>query len=172
LPPPAGNLALINMRQKTNGGPAEARNAGARVASGDVLVFLDADVAVHADTLEKIALRLGERPHLDAIFGAYDDRPAAPGTVSRFRNLLHHYFHLRSDGQALGMMARLSTPRADWSQTRAFCLPTDANNRAHDVENLYVVDGSFFPTSGGVNPALTIIANALRVADHVHREGW
>jgi len=48
----------------TNGGPAEARNAGARVASGDVLVFLDADVAVHADTLEKIALRLGERPHL------------------------------------------------------------------------------------------------------------
>jgi len=48
----------------------------------------------------------------------------------------------------------------------------DANNRAHEVENLYVVDGSFFPTSGGVNPALTIIANALRVADHVHREGW
>jgi len=88
------------MRQKTNGGPAEARNAGARVASGDVLVFLDADVAVHADTLEKIALRLGERPHLDAIFGAYDDCPAAPGTVSRFRNLLRHYFHLRSAGKA------------------------------------------------------------------------
>lgn len=45
-----------------------------------------------------------------------------------------------------------------------------AHNRAHDVDNLYVVDASFFPTSGGVNPALTVMANALRVADHVHRE--
>ncbi len=41
----------------------------------------------------------------------------------------------------------------------------DRNCRAHDVENLYVVDGSFFPSSGAVNPALTIMANALRVGD-------
>jgi choline dehydrogenase-like flavoprotein len=39
--------------------------------------------------------------------------------------------------------------------------------RAHEVENLYVVDGSFFPSSGAVNPALTIAANALRVGDHL-----
>jgi choline dehydrogenase-like flavoprotein len=39
--------------------------------------------------------------------------------------------------------------------------------RAHEVENLYVVDGSFFPSSGAVNPALTIMANALRVGDHL-----
>jgi choline dehydrogenase-like flavoprotein len=43
----------------------------------------------------------------------------------------------------------------------------DANCKAHDVDNLYVVDGSFFPSSSAVNPALTIIANALRVADHL-----
>jgi choline dehydrogenase-like flavoprotein len=43
----------------------------------------------------------------------------------------------------------------------------DANCRAHDVDNLYVVDGSFFASSGAVNPALTIIANALRVGDHL-----
>ncbi|OBH58739.1 GMC oxidoreductase [Mycobacterium sp. E2479] len=43
----------------------------------------------------------------------------------------------------------------------------DPNNRAHEVENLYVVDGSFFPTSTGLNPSLTIAANALRVAEHV-----
>jgi choline dehydrogenase-like flavoprotein len=41
----------------------------------------------------------------------------------------------------------------------------DRNCRAHEVENLYVVDGSFFPSSGAVNPALTIMANALRVGD-------
>jgi len=39
--------------------------------------------------------------------------------------------------------------------------------RAHDVDNLYVVDASFFPSSGAVNPALTIMANALRVGDHL-----
>lgn len=43
----------------------------------------------------------------------------------------------------------------------------DLNCRTHDVDNLYVVDSSFFPSSSGVNPTLTIIANALRVADHL-----
>ena len=43
----------------------------------------------------------------------------------------------------------------------------DANCKAHDLDNLYVVDGSFFPSSAAVNPALTIMANALRVADHL-----
>ena len=43
----------------------------------------------------------------------------------------------------------------------------DRNCRAHEVDNLYVVDGSFFPSSGAVNPALTIMANALRVGDHI-----
>ncbi|MBX3719397.1 MAG: GMC family oxidoreductase [Parachlamydiales bacterium] len=43
----------------------------------------------------------------------------------------------------------------------------DLNCRAHDVDNLYVVDGGFFVSSGAVNPTLTIIANALRVGDHL-----
>jgi choline dehydrogenase-like flavoprotein len=43
----------------------------------------------------------------------------------------------------------------------------DAYNRAHRLSNLYVVDSSFFPSSGGTTPALTIAANALRVADHI-----
>ena len=43
----------------------------------------------------------------------------------------------------------------------------DVNCKAHDVDNLYVVDGSFFPSSSAVNPALTIMANALRVGDHL-----
>ncbi|MGH7321349.1 MAG: GMC oxidoreductase [Candidatus Rokuibacteriota bacterium] len=43
----------------------------------------------------------------------------------------------------------------------------DGNCQAHEVDNLYVVDASFFPSSGAVNPALTIMANALRVGDHL-----
>ncbi|HUK40516.1 MAG TPA: GMC family oxidoreductase [Candidatus Acidoferrales bacterium] len=43
----------------------------------------------------------------------------------------------------------------------------DANCKAHDLDNLYVVDGSIFCSSGAVNPALTIMANALRVGQHL-----
>jgi len=46
----------------------------------------------------------------------------------------------------------------------------DRDNRAHDVANLYVVDASFFPSSGGTNPSLTIAANALRAAEAMHRQ--
>jgi choline dehydrogenase-like flavoprotein len=43
----------------------------------------------------------------------------------------------------------------------------DVNCKAHDLDNLYVVDGSFFPSSSAVNPALTIMANALRIGEHL-----
>jgi choline dehydrogenase-like flavoprotein len=45
----------------------------------------------------------------------------------------------------------------------------DPSNRCHDLENLFVVDSSFFPSSAGTNPSLTIAANALRVADQLLR---
>jgi choline dehydrogenase-like flavoprotein len=45
----------------------------------------------------------------------------------------------------------------------------DPQNRAHEVDNLYVVDTSFFPSSTGLNPSLTVAANALRVAAHVNQ---
>ena len=47
----------------------------------------------------------------------------------------------------------------------------DRDNRVHELENLYVVDASFFPSSGGMNPSLTIAANALRVSSAVARRG-
>jgi choline dehydrogenase-like flavoprotein len=43
----------------------------------------------------------------------------------------------------------------------------DVNCKAHDLDNLYVVDASFFVSSSAVNPSLTIIANALRVGEHL-----
>ena len=45
----------------------------------------------------------------------------------------------------------------------------DTYCRTHDVSNLFVVDASFFPSSAAVNPGLTIVAQALRVADHLRR---
>jgi choline dehydrogenase-like flavoprotein len=43
----------------------------------------------------------------------------------------------------------------------------DLNCRTHDVDNLYVVDSSFFPSISAINPTLTIVANALRIAQHL-----
>ena len=48
----------------------------------------------------------------------------------------------------------------------------DFHNRAHELDNLYVVDTSFFPSSAGLNPSLTVAANALRVATHIHQTHW
>jgi choline dehydrogenase-like flavoprotein len=50
----------------------------------------------------------------------------------------------------------------------------DSFNRAHDVPNLFIVDGSSMPTSAGVNPSATIQALALRCADHIweRRRDW
>lgn len=74
-------------------GPASARNSGALAARAEVVFFLDADVSVRPDTLARALTRFDADPGLTALFGSYDDEPAAPGLVSRFRNLLHHFVH-------------------------------------------------------------------------------
>lgn len=77
---------------------AAARNRGASMATGDVLVFIDSDVEVHPDVFRLIRETLTEKPEIQAIFGCYDDEPADVGVVSQFRNLLHHHVHANSAG--------------------------------------------------------------------------
>src|SRR5450755_3980206 len=74
-------------------GPAAARNLGAQAAGSPLIFFLDADVAVHPETLVRALIRFDRDPTLSALFGSYDDAPAAPGFVSQYRNLLHHFVH-------------------------------------------------------------------------------
>ncbi|HJU67748.1 MAG TPA: glycosyltransferase family 2 protein [Gemmatimonadaceae bacterium] len=81
-------------------GPAYARNRGCDRARGAVIVFVDADVCVHTDTLRKFAEVFRDDPAIGAAFGSYDVHPVAPGLVSQYRNLLHHYVHQRSGGEA------------------------------------------------------------------------
>ena len=99
--------------EEGGGGPADARNRGAARASGDVLVFVDADVVVHADAFARIRRAFEADPSLAALFGSYDDRPAAPGTVSAFRNLLHHHVHHSGAGPATTFWAGLGAVRRD-----------------------------------------------------------
>src|SRR5262245_35886331 len=70
-----------------------ARNAGVARTTGEVLVFVDADVEVHPDVFERVRSAFDADPELTAVFGSYDDRPAHRSTVSAFRNLLHHQVH-------------------------------------------------------------------------------
>jgi len=94
-------------------GPAHARNLGAIAARGDVVVFVDADVVVARSTLRGFAERLEAEPGLAAVFGAYDDCPADPGIVSRYRNLLHHHVHVRHAGEAVTFWAGCGAIRRD-----------------------------------------------------------
>ena len=82
-------------------GPARARNLGTRHATGDLLLFLDADVEVHPDTLSRIAERFAAEPDLDALIGSYDDSPSDPGFVSQFKNLMHSFTHHQGNREAV-----------------------------------------------------------------------
>ena len=83
---------VINLDASARGA-ARARNAGAREATGDILVFVDADVAVHEDTLGRIEAHFREHPEIAALFGSYDDNPPDRSIVSLYKNLQHHYVH-------------------------------------------------------------------------------
>ena len=80
-------------------GPGGARNVAAQAAVGSVLWFVDADVVVHADAARVLADAL-RRTGAAAVFGAYDDNPAATGFLSQYKNLVHGYYHREHAGAA------------------------------------------------------------------------
>ena len=79
-------------------------------------------------------------------------------------HLLPHSLYLHK-GMPIGATAHQAGTVRFGADPRSSAL--DPNCKAHDVDNLYVVDTSFFPSIGAVNPSLTAIANALRVGDHI-----
>jgi len=96
----AASFADVVVRLAGNShGPSYARNRGVEVSRGDVLVFLDADVRVHPDTLRLFAELFESDAGIAAAMGSYDDDPPG-GVVSRFRNLLHHHIHHLNPGEA------------------------------------------------------------------------
>ena len=102
-PPPPEWLMKAGVKVLATGqrrGPANARNLGAAEATGDVLLFLDADVELAPDALNRIRRVFTESPDIVALFGTYDDAPACDGVVSQFRNLLHHHTHVSHAGRA------------------------------------------------------------------------
>jgi glycosyltransferase involved in cell wall biosynthesis len=74
-------------------GPAHARNVGALHARGDVLFFIDADVCVQPDSVQKVAESFAADPSLDALIGSYDDAPESSDFLSQYKNLMHSFVH-------------------------------------------------------------------------------
>ena len=81
-------------------GPAGARNMGVESSSGEILVFIDADVVAPAHTISSLLKPLVEDSGLSAVFGSYDREPAQQTFVSLYRNLFHHYIHQISSAEA------------------------------------------------------------------------
>jgi glycosyltransferase involved in cell wall biosynthesis len=81
-------------------GPGAARNLGAEQASGEYLFFVDADCEAHPETLDRAAAVLEAEPGVDALFGCYDDAPAAQNFIAQFKNLLHSYTHQQGSQDA------------------------------------------------------------------------
>ena len=94
-------------------GPAYARNRGFEASRGQVVVFVDADVCVHTDTLRKFAEIFETRPDVASVFGSYDAQPTGQGVASQYRNLMHHYVHHRNAGDAETFWAGCGAIRAN-----------------------------------------------------------
>jgi glycosyltransferase involved in cell wall biosynthesis len=88
------------LRLATNGGPARARNRGVEAARGEIVLFIDADVCVHPDTLGRVVAHFAAHSDTDAVMGSYDDAPFDHGYISQYKNLFHHYIHQRSRSDA------------------------------------------------------------------------
>ncbi|MGH2956604.1 MAG: glycosyltransferase family 2 protein [Solirubrobacterales bacterium] len=124
---------LIVVTEPATAGPAAARNLGSLRATGEVLVFVDADVLVHADAFVRIRAAFEREPAMTALFGSYDDTPEAAGAVSGFRNLLHHHIHQEAGGAAGTFWAGLGAVRRDaFAATGGF----DSERHPYYVEDI------------------------------------
>jgi GT2 family glycosyltransferase len=94
-------------------GVSATRNAGAKAANGSIVLFADSDVLLPRDFIARTVAAFADHPETAAIIGSYDDAPTAPGIVSRYRNLLHHYTHQHGSREAETFWAGCGAIRRD-----------------------------------------------------------
>ena len=115
-------------------GPGCARNLGAGVARGEILLFVDADVVMPPDAMARIRARFSEDPARDAVIGSYDQDPASPDLLSQYRNLLHCYTHQRGQARTCGFWTGCGAMRAAVFREYGGFDETHMRPRIEDVE--------------------------------------
>ncbi|MGG6240599.1 glycosyltransferase [Nodosilinea sp. AN01ver1] len=100
-------------RYDAPGGPARARNQGAKLAHGDILFFIDADVTVAQNTILGVEKAFQQDVNLAALIGSYDDQPGADNFLSQYKNLFHHYTHQVSSEKASTFWGACGAIRTD-----------------------------------------------------------
>jgi len=88
------------IRLPKRGGPASARNTGVRHSRGDIVFFIDADVAVPRSAIATVRSQFEQLDGVSAVFGSYDDSPSEANFLSQYKNLFHHYVHQASHEEA------------------------------------------------------------------------
>lgn len=109
----ARELADVVLSRPCQGGAARARNDGARVASGEILFFVDSDVTVSSDAVAGALRHLdGEA---DAVFGSYEALPPPDvrAVATTYKNILHHFTHLQGSGDASTFWSGFGAVRRD-----------------------------------------------------------
>jgi len=96
----AESFGVRVIRLDAQKGAAHARNQGSKIAQGDILLFIDSDVTIPPDLLDKVARTFKKNPEISALFGSYDDQPGSPNFISQYKNLFHHYIHQTSRQEA------------------------------------------------------------------------
>lgn len=108
----AQRLGATVIRADQNGGPGAARNLAATKTDCGLLWFVDADVVVHPESVDRIPLTFAD-PAVHAMFGSYDENPPAPGFASQYKNLMHRYYHMNSSRQATTFWSGCGVVRRD-----------------------------------------------------------
>jgi len=128
------NLDVTLVTLAENRGQSVARNAGSCFASADLLLFVDADVLILPDAIEKVVAFFERTEDVAAVFGSYDTNPRAHGLVSQYRNLLHHFMHQTADAEASTFWAGCGAIRHDVFKELGGFNEDTYNGHVEDIE--------------------------------------
>jgi glycosyltransferase involved in cell wall biosynthesis len=136
-----------------NGGAAAARNAGAAASNGSIIFFLDADILIQPDALDRLASCFAEHHEIAAVFGSYQADTIDQSFFSQYKNLVHHYTHQTSRTEASTFASGFGAVRAEvfrklggFNSSQRFLEDIELGYRMHSSGYRVLLDKQFQTT--------------------------